>query len=144
MSEPRKPPDASLRFIVHNPHVVKETTERVNVPAFEDVRDFVTAAGGRDLALANHVNAGLALATFFGVVLLQHPIARYDPTPWQTHLAWLQILKSLYGDTLRAALERIRTEGMVLAPVTQQPQPVQPEQQSVRQLFGRLFGGGAP
>ena len=128
-------PDVSLRFIVENPRWVEQ---RFQVD--EETRKLATLIADRDLALANHETAGLALATVLHWWLLEDPLATSDRWAWTEYRAWLQLLKSLRGKTLDAALWRLRGEA-VFVPVgvgLQQPQ----QQGGFLSRFRSLLGGG--
>ena len=128
-------PDVSLRFIVENPRWVEQ---RFQVD--EETRKLATLVADRDLALANHETAGLALATVLHWRVLEDPLAANDRWAWAEYRAWLQLLKSLHGKTLEAALLRLRGEA-VYVPLgigLQQPQ----QQGSFFARFRSLLGGG--
>lgn len=135
--QPVRPPEAGLLWILENPRLVKAPGEKVTIPAFSSAQDLLTAMGGRDLALGNHENAGLALATFFGILVLQHPLAQYDPTAWATHLAWLQILKSLKGLSLKAALESVKEKTVIVPQPAVQAAPSSGITEKVKGALGR-------
>jgi len=126
-------PDVSLRFIVENPRWTLQ-----NIDVDERTRMIVTRVADRDLALANHETAGLALATVLHWWLLQDPLAEKDEWAWAEYRAWLQLLKSLKGKTLEAALWRLRGEAVFV------PLGIgfQPRQGLVDRLRSLLGGGG--
>ena len=128
-------PDISLRYIVENPRWIQRDP---NVDA--EAKRYTTLIADRDLALSNHFTAGLALATVLHWLVLEDPIAEYDKWAWVEYRAWLQLLKSIHGHTLQAALQRIRGEAVfVPVGITQNQQP---EKTGLLNRIANMLRGG--
>lgn len=97
-----------IRYVTELPAVLQELPE--------GVKTRLNLIANRNLALANHANAGLALATWLHIMLLLDPLAETD-LMIEYH-AWLQMLKSLRGLILQTALQRQQVGVAVPAPST--------------------------
>ncbi|MEM4454880.1 MAG: hypothetical protein QXT28_09235 [Thermofilaceae archaeon] len=127
---PLQVPDVSIRYILENPKWVS-----LQPAVSEDVKTLFTLFADRDLALANHVNAQLALATWLNIIFLQDRYAIRNASDLALYRSWLQLLKSLHGRPLEAALQRLRGEVAVIPPPAVQPQ--QPQPSFLSRLLGR-------
>lgn len=105
------PPDVSLRYIIENPRWLDN-----NADPGEKAKRYATLLADRDLALANHVNAGLALSTFMHAYTLTMTEAVNDAEWLAMYRVWLQLLKSLHGKPLQYALQRISGETAIATP----------------------------